>query len=142
MRNFIILLLIILTSACNNSSKKQDQITDSSKTVQDPTVLPAQPDTIFTGMGNEPFWVVYVIRNDKIIYHPADGPDITVPFVNSSAPDSITTKYNSSNDSVTMELTFIKKDCSDGMSDIIHPYETKLMINAMHLNGCGKYGHQ
>jgi uncharacterized membrane protein len=33
----------------------------------------------------------------------------------------------------------IKKDCNNGMSDVVFPYEVNLKINAATYKGCGKY---
>jgi uncharacterized membrane protein len=71
---------------------------------------PATPDTIFTGFGTEPFWSVYVINNNKIVFHPADGPDVEVPFVTGTTNSSNTTKYISANSNASIELTIVKKN--------------------------------
>lgn len=130
---------LLFLAACNNSARDNKETTDSiSADTTTGTQLPPSTDTIFRGFGNEPFWAVYVINNDRIVYHPADGPDIAVPFVTPATPDALTTKYNSTNDSVTLELTVIKKQCSDGMSDNVHPYSVTVKINAFRYEGCGR----
>ena len=43
------------------------------------------PDTIFTEFGTELFWSVYIIKDSKIVFHPADVPDVEVPFVATGA---------------------------------------------------------
>jgi uncharacterized membrane protein len=136
-------IFLLFLAACNNTAKDNKKTTDSTSAdsttgITQPTQLPQSTDTIFRGFGNEPFWAVYVINNDRIVYHPADGPDIAVPFVIPTTPDALTTKYNSTNDSVTMELTVMKKQCSDGMSDNVHPYSVTLKINAIRYEGCGR----
>src|SRR5687767_3333009 len=140
MRIISLIFIIVLIMACNNSAKKKEETKDT--TAQNIPVTPAPQqqanDTIFRGLGTEPFWSVFVINNDKILYQPADGPDIAVPYVPPSSPDAITTKYNSSNDSITMELTIKKMNCSDGMSDNLHPFQVTLLINAIRLSGCGR----
>ena len=139
MRNTLFAAALLFFISCNNSGKKTEEKKDS---LGNRTVVPekpAIPDTIFTGTGTEPFWAVYIINNDKIVYHPAEGPDISVPYVAPTATDSITSKYSSANDSVTMELSVIKKDCNNGMSDQVYPCQVTLLINAASFKGCGKY---
>lgn len=135
-RSLVILLPLMI--ACNNQVKTKDVTKDTAGQITQLPPIPAIPDTIFNGFGTEPFWFVHVIENSKIIFHPADGPDVEVPFVTATMPDSITRKYNSSNSTTTMELTIVKKDCSDGMSDEIHPYKVTLLLNAITYSGCGR----
>jgi uncharacterized membrane protein len=141
---FVFSLTVLLTACNNNSSKKEESIDTAGNGINNPgdtTVNARIPvaDTIFKGMGTEPFWAVYVIDNRNIVFHPSEGDKISVPFVAPVVPDNITTKYNSANDSVTLELILLKKNCNNGMSDIVYPYEVNLKINAMTLKGCGEF---
>lgn len=142
MRILSLFTLTLLLISCNNAAKKKTDTKDTdTQTTQipPPPPPPAAPDTIFTGLGNEPFWAVYVIKDSKILFHPADGPDVEVPYVPaSSGPASIL--YNSSGNGNSIELTIIKKDCSDGMSDIIHTHEVQLRVNNTKYTGCSKEG--
>ena len=54
---------------------------------------------------------------------------------------TITTKYNFGNDTTKIELTIIRKDCSDGMSEETHPYGVALVINKTKYSGCGRKGN-
>ena len=135
---FIIALLVM---ACNNSAKKKEDTKDTAKQVIQMPEPPVIPDTIFTGFGNEPFWSVYVINNSKIVFHPADGPDVEVPYVAASVVDNNTNKYNASGSAATLELIITKKDCSDGMSEETHPYTVTLSINKTKYTGCGRKGN-
>lgn len=128
----------IILIACNNASKNKKDIKDTvEKKVQMPE-LPALPDTVFTGFGTEPFWSVYVVKDAGIIFHPMDGPDVEVPFAESSSPDALTTEYKSSGNGNTIELIILKQDCSDGMSDETHKYNVTLLINKTKYTGCGR----
>lgn len=139
MRILLAMTSIFLFLSCNNSSRNKEEKKDSVGGITVVPEKPAVPDTIFTGSGTEPFWAVYVIHNDKIVYHPAEGADIMVPYVLPSSPDSITSKYSSGNDSVRMELSIIQKDCNNGMSDQVYPCQVVLLLNAANYKGCGKY---
>ncbi|MEP6699780.1 MAG: hypothetical protein ABJA85_00625 [Bacteroidota bacterium] len=139
---FIVALLII---ACNSRGNKKEDLpvgkTDTKDTAKQQIQMPrtpATPDTIFTGFGNEPFWAVYVIKNSKIVFHSADGPDVELPFVASSAVNDFTNKYNAASSTATLELIITKKNCSDGMSDETHPYTVALSINKTKYSGCGR----
>jgi len=137
MRLFPFLILFLVITACNNSAEKKEDIKDTITPVTQVPETPAVPDTIFTGIGTEPFWAVYVINNNKIVFHPADGPDVEVPFVAAAAAGNDTMRYSSATGTTSMELTIIKKDCSDGMSERTHPWEVALLINATKYSGCG-----
>ena len=133
---FIALAVII---ACNNSSKKKNDTKDTDeKTVQMPE-QPAVPDTVFTGFGTEPFWAVYVVKGSKIIFHPADGPDVEVPFVEPTTGNNAT-RYKSTSANASVELNIAKKECSDGMGDEMHSYRVILLVNKTEYTGCGREG--
>lgn len=139
MRAFLVVMTALFAFACNNSGEKKAQATDS-PTVEQPVVTtpPVTNDTIFSGRGTEPFWAVYVIKDNKIVLDRPDGNDIEVPFVAGTTIDSLNTKYTSTNESTTFELLITKKNCSDGMSDITYPYAVTVSINAVKYEGCGK----
>ena len=140
MRSISVFIIALLIIACKNSAKKKDDTKDTAKQVKQMPVTPAVPDTVFTGFGTEPFWLVYVVQNNKIVFHPADGTDVEVPFVVAATPDNITRTYNSVSGSSAIELTIIKKSCGDGMSEQTHPYEVKLVVNKTKYAGCGRDG--
>ena len=138
MRILFALLGGLFIIACNNSARKKDTIKDTANEVIQMPKTPAVPDTIFTGLGTEPFWSVYVINNTKIIFHPADGPDVTVPFVAAVTVNNTTIKYNSTTGNSSIELIVIKKDCNDGMSELTYPYHVALVVNKTKYAGCGR----
>ena len=137
MRILSVFTIILLITACNNSATTKEDTKDTAKPVIQIPETPAMPDTIFTCFGTEPFWLVYVINNSKIIFHPADGPDVEVPYVAASVINN-TTKYSSAAGNASIELITIKKNCSDGMSEEIHPYEVTLRVNKTKYSGCGR----
>ena len=126
----------LFAMACNNSSDKKTAKDDTIKqTIQVPE-QPALPDTIFRGLGTEPFWAIYIIKDSKIIFHPSEGPQVEVPFVVPSTANNTTT-YHSSAGSSSIEMVITKKACSDGMSDNVHAYEVMLTVNKTNYSGCG-----
>lgn len=138
MRLFSALLLFMFFIACNNSAKKKDHSTDTAKQVKQLPATSNIPDTVFHGIGTEPFWSVYVIKDSKIVFDPADGPEVELPYVAATIVDPLTTTYNSTSGTSALNLTIIKKNCSDGMSETVHPYEVTLTVNGSTYSGCGK----
>jgi uncharacterized membrane protein len=140
MRIISFLILSLLLIACNHSAKTKEDIKDTATVpVQMPETI-IIPDTVFTGFGTEPFWSVYVVINSKIVFHPAEGPDVEVPYP-AAGPSVVgdTTHYISSA-SPAIDLLIVKKNCSDGMSEIIHPYSVTLSVNKTTYAGCGRMG--
>lgn len=147
MRLIPVLAILLLFWTCNNQATNDKPAkdsagvnsTDKDSSMNGPDVAnPPTNDTVFTAFGNEPFWAVYIIRDNKIIFHPADGMDVATPYVNPNTVDSLTTRYASMNAKDTLVLTIIKKVCSDGMSDLRHEYATDLTVNSTHYSGCGR----
>jgi uncharacterized membrane protein len=141
MRRYLAILAALLFFSCKNGSPDSDPAKDDSLVGGDTTAVvptPTANDTIFTAFGNEPFWALYVIRDQKLLFHPMDGPDVEAPYVSPVDVDATTQRYQSAGDSATLELVIIKKDCSDGMSDLTHRFETKVKVNAVTYQGCGR----
>ncbi len=139
MRLLSVFLLSVTMIACNNTAKKKADTKDTVKQeIQMPGTAPS-PDTVFTGLGTEPFWSVYVIAPSKIVFHPADGPDVEVPYVPLSVGVN-SSQYNSDSGNTSIHLSYSRKDCSDGMSEEIHPYEVLLVVNKTKYSGCGRDG--
>ncbi|HEV7782687.1 MAG TPA: hypothetical protein VGO58_15540 [Chitinophagaceae bacterium] len=140
MRLLTLLAVSLFIMSCNNSAKPKEGTKDTAQTIKRMPETPAIPDTVFTGFGNEPFWSVYVIKDSKIVFHPADDPDTEVPYVTATTPANNITQYISVSENISIELTIAKKGCSDGMSETIHPYEVSLLVNKIKYSGCGRDG--
>ena len=137
MRIISFFTLFFLVIACNNAAKQKEDTKDTAKQDIQIPATPQLPDTIFTGFGTEPFWSVYVVANSKIVFHPADGPDVEVPYVPLSLGVN-SSQYNSDSGNSSIHLSYSRKDCSDGMSGEIHPYEVLLVVNKTKYSGCGR----
>jgi uncharacterized membrane protein len=137
-RSFFIIYGLLVLTACNNGEKNKD--TPAGDTINNITrpPLPALPDTVFAGFGTEPFWAVYVVADAEIVFHPADGDDVKVPWVAATMPDVNTLEYESSAGDKSIQLTIIKKECSDGMSDDTFPTTVNLVVNGRGYHGCGR----
>ncbi|HUR65967.1 MAG TPA: hypothetical protein VMZ03_06420 [Chitinophagaceae bacterium] len=137
MRSFFLIYGLFVITACNNKAKKGDsKKEDNTKVSYDETHL--STDTVFTAFGNEPFWAVYIINNNKIVFHPADGPDVEVPWIQATTPNETTRRYTSFGNGNEIDMTIVQKNCSDGMSDETHPYTVTLSVNKENYSGCGR----
>jgi len=137
MRFIFFISAILLITACNNDVKKKE--TNNTDTITtDKPIPPAGTDTIFTGLGTEPFWAVYVINNTKIVFQPMEGPLVELPFVAAIPSGPGTMKYSSADANAAIELVITKQDCSDGMSEVVYPYSVELTVNKTRYSGCGR----
>ena len=138
MFKILLFMLIMSTIGCDsfNTKDRTAKITP----VETKDSVEVKKDTLFSAFGNEPFWHVAIIENDKYIFHPMDGADVIVPWVAATTVDSITTKFASSSGNSNIVLIVTKKKCSDGMSDIEHGYVVDLTVNATQYSGCGRMG--
>ena len=137
MRFIFFISLVLLITACNNNAKKKTtNITDT--IVENKPIPRVGLDTIFTGLGTEPFWAVYVIRDDKIVFQPADGPLVEMDLTRTDSlyPDII--KYIANNTVTAIFLTIKKENCSDGMSEEVYPYSVDLNVDGKKYKGCGR----
>ena len=136
------MLMVTIVVGCNNQASDKTETKDSTTIIPGPAKdsVTLKKDTTFSAFGNEPFWHVAIIENDKYIFHPMDGADVMVPWVAATTVDSITTKYISSAGDNSIVLIISKKKCSDGMSDIEHQYAADLTVNGTHYSGCGRAG--
>lgn len=96
-------------------------------------------DPYFKGLGTEPFWNIE-IDNNFIVYKDMEGSLEIFPYSQSNS-DAKYINASNLNHQITIELT--KENCSDGMSDTIFDFKTKIAINGKSLQinekGCGTY---
>src|SRR5689334_13198362 len=134
MRVILILISWVFVIACNDPADK------TSPEMKDPTV-PAIPanDTIFTGVGTEPFWAVYLINingDTSVVFHPAEGQESSFPLIaDFHSEDSMA--YHGSRFAGGIWLYIIKQNCSDGMSEIVYPFRVVVKIDGKNYRGCG-----
>src|SRR5437868_4072028 len=135
MRFLLIFLFPAAMIACNNTAKNKKDLPDgetaAKDTVKQEKQMPGttETDTGFTGLGTEPFWSVYVIVNSKILFHPANGPAVEVPYTVPSAVSNTVSVYSSTAGPASIKLIITKKDCNDGMSEVTYPYSVTLSVN-------------
>lgn len=142
MRVLQFIIPVMLLVACNSSSDKKGDTKDTTKQVTQMSETTAVSDTLFYAFGRNPFWSVYVINNKKIFFvSGGELPDVEVPYVAPTTPDSLTTNYNSINGKDTINLTIVKKECTTMMSKEIHPYQVMVKVNRGNFTGCAKKGN-
>jgi uncharacterized membrane protein len=140
--------------ACNNHTKDNkgsdsDSITiekeadttkpaniDTNKTVE----ISKEPaaDTLFTGLGTEPFWSLNIIKDKEILFTTADGPEVSFPYVKLNRSGNeyrcISTKGRAS---IVLKIT--KKKCMDAMSEREYDYEVLAVVSTVAYRGCGSH---
>ena len=95
-------------------------------------------DYEFICLGNEPFWSLEIIPNEKLIALKDVGSEKTYTFPYTAGKvhgNSIT--FETSNDKKETLKAVIKKEvCSDGMSDRVYRHSARVTINGKTLIGC------
>jgi uncharacterized membrane protein len=92
----------------------------------------------FIAVGNEPFWSVDIIPNEKLIVlkDVAEDKVYLFPYQN-GVVSGTSIRYQTKNDlKETLTLHFKKESCSDGMSDNVYFYSAEVNINGKVLKGC------
>ena len=73
MRTLLPFAALLVLTACNNRAENNDATDmDSTATADSSSAQPpaaTAPDTVFTAFGNEPFWALYGIRDEKLVFH-------------------------------------------------------------------------
>ena len=92
----------------------------------------------FIAVGNEPFWSVDIIPNEKLIVLKDVAEDKVYLFPYQTGVVSGTSiRYQTRNDlKETLTLHFKKESCSDGMSDNVYFYSAEVNIYGKVLKGC------
>jgi uncharacterized membrane protein len=137
MRFIFFVSVILLITACNNNTKKES-IKRTDTVADHKSIASIEQDTIFTGLGTEPFWAVYVIRDSKIVFEPADGPIFEMELTRTDTTSPGITRYIANNIVTGIFLTVKKENCSDGMSEEIYPFSVDLVVEGKKYNGCGR----
>lgn len=124
MRIIIALVLVLFSSSCMHMKKKIKIKTSN------PTTEYIPP---YEAFGNEPFWNCR-FQNDSLKYSAIDKATIVekVDSIEVYSEDSLL--VNSKNISFYLK----KSKCSDGMSDNIHEYSSRVIVHGNILNGCGR----
>ena len=96
---------------------------------------PAQPQAVaMSARGTEPFWRVDATDKGLTLTRP-DAPAQTVAGLTVTTVGGVVTMASSG--PPTVQATFTKGDCSDGMSDLKYPYKVVMTWGAETLTGCG-----
>ena len=92
----------------------------------------------FIALGNEPFWAVEIIPEEKIITLKDVGIEKTYIYPYKAAKVvGNTFTYEVANDrKQSIKVVITKETCSDGMSDRKYNYSALVIINGKTLNGC------
>ncbi|MBL7746409.1 MAG: hypothetical protein JNM19_03225 [Chitinophagaceae bacterium] len=137
MRIIFSFLVALLFLACNNPASNKVSSVDTLKNVKQIHEIPITEDTIFQAFSGEPIWSVFVIRDKEIVFMPGDDAKLVFPFVKPTTVSEEIMKYSSVTCNSAIEMTVISAPCSDGMSEMTHPYLVELKVNKREFTGCG-----
>ncbi len=104
--------------------------------VPSPTAAP-KPDKPLQALGTEPFWSVEISPKWVLKYVTPDMLNgVIVPSVEKREGKVI--RYIARFNGKPFELTFTPAKCSDGMSDVVYPYDVVFVHSGMTDRGCGR----
>ena len=144
----LVLALLGLVSGCSEPSEPQ-AAPSASVDQPVPTPIPVEPqaplatqaisDDVplrFRAIGTEPFWSVQV-QDGKLTYSTPDMPDgLTVPATLRRSGQIVT--YSATIDGKPLELEVSRQTCSDGMSDLKHPFTAEFVLGKDTFKGCAR----
>ncbi len=147
---YILIYVLLPIMACNNHTKDHKdtekdtmvtQVTDI-PIIKDTTPVPlpendVKYDTVFSGLGTEPFWSIDVIKDKEIVFKNSEGLEVAVPYREPGTANNVQ-RYISNKGRETIVLAITKKKCSDGMSETDYEYEIIAVVNTVTYRGCGK----
>lgn len=91
----------------------------------------------FFALGNEPFWLMEMDRDNQISFLQVDSSQPAVfPYV-AAVQQNGQYVYNIQKDSATMQIIITPQFCSDGMSDNWYEYKVEAKYNGITYLGCG-----
>lgn len=137
MRRTILLggiLAAFALTACDRPADTVPADTAPSEPVA-PASEPAGTDVATTGplraFGNEPFWSMRDVGGGMLEFSIPELPDGTRYAATRSA-DASGIHYTGAD----VQLDIVPGDCSDGMSDNIHPYSATMTLDGTSYSGC------
>ncbi len=130
-RLLICTLLALGFQNCKNQPPASVPATQSMEKVSGEKVVK------FTCLGTEPFWYVKIEPDSGIIYNQMDEGITRYPY---SLPkkEGDKTIFESSLSGSKIKITIYAEQCSDGMSDEMYPYVSKVEKDKTILSGCAK----
>jgi uncharacterized membrane protein len=105
---------------------------------------PAEPSADETALANdlrivgtEPFWAIDISKtSNSATYSRAGEADLTLSYPKESKDADGASELTSTSPQGNLVMTLRKKDCSDGMSDRIYPWEAEVAFKGETLKGC------
>jgi uncharacterized membrane protein len=96
----------------------------------------------FYGMGNEPFWNVYISDTESVITYKSLGDDTALRFPYQSPKISGDTWTYFTRDDIgnELEITVNKGGCSDSMAGTTFDYRMKIKMGEKEFAGCASKG--
>jgi uncharacterized membrane protein len=139
----LLCLLLFCLNACQSTDKKTGSNSLSAPTTGNTETM-ASAKALVTPLdsarcyGTEPFWVVEIgEKKGTLIYKSiSEEQELSFPYAKPVVTDSTWT-YEAKAGHNSLIARMKKEVCSDGMSDITHPFSSEVVINGKILRGCG-----
>jgi uncharacterized membrane protein len=137
------LLLIAAIAACGGEPRQpaaDSSTPDNTEPdiITDADTLGPQPvEPAFRLLGNEPFWNLTIDSTGIRFRTPEDTAGLRFGFTHAvMVGDSL--RWNSVGDAGMIEAVVAAAECSDGMSDKVWPYRSRVTIGAQRYTGCAE----
>ena len=93
--------------------------------------------------GNEPFWNVTVSSAEGIVYGRLGEGDLAFPAVPRTGTGDASDEWTwgpvaDASDAHRIEVRIWVDECSDTMSDIVHPMRATVIVDGDELSGCAR----
>lgn len=133
MRLPLLALALLGLTACSNSG-------ETPPPEAPPPAAPAVLGGVDLGqplraIGTEPFWAVEITPG-TLTYSAVDNPGFSATNPGPTLQGTTAVYAAAGADGVTLVVTLIATECSDGMSDRIYPLTARVELGQQTLNGC------
>lgn len=132
--NGLLLSGVLFLLSFQNCKNHQATGTTTAQNVEKAATMPAKR---FTCLGTEPFWYVKIEPDSGIIYNQMDEGITRYPY-REPRQEGNKTIFESSLSGSKIVITIEPQECSDGMSDQMYPYASKVEKDKTLLSGCAK----
>jgi uncharacterized membrane protein len=93
--------------------------------------------------GNEPFWNVSVIDAEGIVYSRLGEEDLAFPYVSRTGAGGVSDAWTwgpvpDASGEHRIEVRVWGEECSDTMSDLVHPMRAIVILDGEELSGCAR----
>lgn len=131
----LILPFLVILSACSPNKQDEVQKNESNSVTSQMSLGSVDLSQPFRILGTEPFWNVDV-SSDELIFNGLDRDSVRVTNPGPEFRESTAIYSGVSDKGVSMTVTLIDEECSDGMSDRTYPLSARVEIGKETFSGC------